>query len=168
MRRTRSHQHLPGATDATSADFPVSAFCLQAQSIGEERGSRDSPAFRRHLLPVRLLLVRHLLRVKRFASSSAAVPSAVRRLPSPGCACCFVCVLVGVGVIGIRAAQAAPPSGTHAAGCDLAGHQVIVSALAGLCFALACVDHVLSWCAFLMCRSCVCLPSGLRIDRLSC
>ena len=118
-----------------------------------------------HLLPVRLLFVRHLLRVKRFASSSAAVPSAVRRLPSPGCACCFVCVLVGVGVIGIRAAQAAPPSGTHAAGCDLAGHQVIVSALAGLCFALACVDHVLSWCALLMCRSCVCLrPVCASID----
>ena len=80
------------------------------------------------------------------------------------------CVRAGGGGrdIGIRAAQAAPPSGTHAAGCDLAGHQVIVSALAGLCFALACVDHVLSWCALLMCRSCVCLPSGLRIDRLSC
>ena len=54
-------------------------------------------------------------------------------------------------------ASSAPHSGTHAAGCDLAGHQVIVSALAGLCFALACVDHVLSWCALLMCRSCVCL-----------
>ena len=156
----------PGGDRCDQCSFP--ACCLQAQSNGEERGSRDSPAFRRHLLPVRLLLVRHLLRVKRFASSSAAVPSAVRRLPSPGCACYFVCVLVGVGVIGIRAAQAAPPSGTHAAGCDLAGHQVIVSALAGLCFALACVDHVLSWCALLMCRSCVCLPSGLRIDRLSC
>ena len=65
---------------------------------------------------------------------------------------------VGVGVIEIQAVQAALPSGTLAAGCDLAWHRTIVSALAGLRFALACVGHVLSsWCALLMCHSRVCL-----------
>jgi hypothetical protein len=65
-------------------------------------------------------------------------------------------------MIGIRAAQAAPPSGTHSAGCDLAGHQMIVSALAGLCFTLACVGHVF----VLVCITYVlflCVTRGLRI-----
>jgi hypothetical protein len=79
-----------------------------------------------------------------------------------------VCVLVGVGVIGIRAAQAAPPSGTHAAGCDLAGHQVIVSALCQPSPGFASLLHVwanmLSWCAHSLYVSFLCVPpSGLRI-----
>jgi hypothetical protein len=59
---------------------------------------------------------------------------------------------------GIQAVQAAPPSGTLAAGCDLARNRTIVSALAGLCFALACVAHVLSWCALLIYVSFSCVP----------
>ena len=86
MRRTRSHPHLPGATDATSADFPR-AISLQAQSNGEERGSRDSPAFRRHVQPVRLLLVRHPLRVELLASLLA--------LRCRVCACVSVCAWGG-------------------------------------------------------------------------
>ena len=108
-----------------------------------------------------------------FASSGSRRRSLPCRLPFAACPRLVALVILcacwwGCGRDRDPSCASSAPSGTHAAGCDLAGHQVIVSALAGLCFALACVDHVLSWCALLMCRSCVCLPSGLRIDRLSC
>ena len=150
-------------------DFPR-AICRRKAMERSGPGSRDSPAFRRHQLPVRLLLVRQPLCVKLLASSSAAVPSAVRRSPFTFALrllfCVCMCQRVGLHVIGIRAEQAAPPSGTLAAGCDLTRHRTIVSALAGLIFALACVGHVLSWCALLKCRARVCLSA--HRSRLSC
>ena len=55
---------------------------------------------------------------------------------------------------GIQAVQAAPPSGTLAAGCDLAGHRMIVSALAGLCFV-----HVWAMCCLGVRSLCIVLVS---------
>ena len=72
--------------------FPVC--CLQAQSIGEERGSRNSPAFRRHVRPVRLHLLRHLCRFMMLASSFVVCRAgSVCRLPSAvPLPCCLMCV----------------------------------------------------------------------------
>ena len=67
MKHTLLRPHLSGATDVRPV-LTVPACCLLSQSNGEERGSRDSPAFRRHLLPVRLLLLRHPLRFKLLTS----------------------------------------------------------------------------------------------------
>jgi hypothetical protein len=98
-----------------------------------------------------------------FASSCSRRRPLPCRLPFAARPCLALVVLcvhvpVGLHVIGIRAAQAAPPSGTHAAGCDLAGYQAIVSALAEICFALACVWamcclDVHSLCVVLVCAS---------------
>jgi hypothetical protein len=124
-----------------------------------------------HVHPVRLLLVRHPLRVKMFASSIADCHAVCRAPRSPlPCACDVLCAWLrargGGGRDRVQAVQAAPPSGTLAAGCDLTRHRTIVSALAGLIFALACVGHVLSWCALLKCRARVCLSA--HRSRLSC
>jgi hypothetical protein len=105
------------------------------------------------------------------------VPSTVRRSPFCLIALVVLCVHVPVGlhVIGIRAAQAAPPSGTLAAGCDLAWHRTIVSAIARLRFAASCMCGP---CVVLVCaavrslcvvasRECASLVSAHR-SRLSC
>jgi hypothetical protein len=154
MRRTQSRPRLPVATDATSADFPR-AVCRR-KALERSRGVVTPPhsAGMYNLFGFFLFGILFASRCSRLRSPIAMLSAVHRGRPYLALVIFCVRVLVGVGVIGIRAAL---PSGTHAAGCDLAGHQVIVSSLAGFCFALACVGHVLSWCALLMCRSCVCL-----------
>ena len=60
----------------------------------EGAGSRDSPAFRRHVRPVRLHLLRHLCRFMMLASSFVVCRAgSVCRLPSAvPLPCCLMCV----------------------------------------------------------------------------
>ena len=89
----------PGRDRCDQCGLPVC--CLQAQSNGEERGSRDSPAFRRHLLPVRLLLLRRHRRFKLLASSFAVCRPAQPQSLACGTlvVVCCMCLCVCVGAV---------------------------------------------------------------------
>ena len=79
----------------------LTAVCRRKAINGEERGSRDSPAFRRHLLPVRLLLLRRHRRFKLLASSFAVCRPAQPQSLACGTlvVVCCMCLCVCVGAV---------------------------------------------------------------------
>ena len=87
MCRIATHSPIPSPSSHPSLTHP-------APRSRREQGSRDSPAFRRHVRPVRLHLLRHLCRFMMLASSFVVCRAgSVCRLPSAvPLPCCLMCV----------------------------------------------------------------------------
>ena len=142
-RRSSGQHRLIRSAPSRPEDVAVS---LQAQSNGEERESRDSPAFRRYLLPVWLHLVRH---PRRF---SMLAPCFVRRLlcrlPCAVPLLCCLCVWWGCTCRVSSSASGASQQNSSKA-CPRWASVVRFSPrreVALLVLVLACVGHVLSRC----------------------
>ena len=149
MKRTRSRPHLPGATDATSADFPR-AVCRRKAL--ERSGGVVTPP---HSAGMYNLFGFFLFGIF-FASSCSRRCS---RFAVP-CMCLCECVCLWGGGCGgaVRAepcaglrVHAALPSRSQAAGRALAGLQsYALSSSSCLAFAFACMGLVLSRCVALV------------------
>ena len=117
MRRTRSHPHLPGATDATSADFPR-AVCRRKAMEGERGPTPLHPGGPPLGGPT-----------SSASSTRRAANVFVRRLPCRGCACVYLCECVCLGGRVCVAAPCEPSRASHACGPP----QQILGSRAGPC-----------------------------------